>query len=87
MSPSLLAGTLQAAYLAEQHSDRATRLAANEFLHAVTLWIVGEPNAALHPASSACIQHFTDRMQLGMVLALRSLFIACLPCWQLASFG
>eukprot|EP00891_Asterochloris_glomerata_P007060 jgi/Astpho2/7060/Aster-x0303 len=31
----------RAAYLAEQHSDRATRVAANEFLHAVTLWIVG----------------------------------------------
>ena len=56
---------MQAAYLAEQHSDRATRVAANEFLHAVTLWIVGEPNVALHSASSAYIHHFTKSVQLG----------------------
>ena len=68
MSSSLLACTMQAAYLAEQHSDRATRVAAYEFLHAVTLWIVGEPYAALHSASSAYIQHLNK--QLGMVLAL-----------------
>ena len=73
MSTSLLACTMQAAYLAEQHSDRATRVAANEFLHAVTLWIVGEPDATLHSASSAYIQHFTDLVQLGMVLALCTL--------------
>ena len=85
-SSFLLACTLQAAYLAEQHSDRATRLAANEFLHAVTLWIVGEQYAALPSASSDDIQHFTERMQLGLVLALCSLFTLCVPCQQLAPF-
>ena len=79
MSSSLLACTMQAAYLAEQHSDRATRVAAYEFLHAVTLWIVGEPYAALHSASSAYIQHLNK--QLGMVLALPpcELFAVCVP--------
>ena len=34
---------LQVAQLAETSRDRATRVAACEFLHAVTLWMVGKP--------------------------------------------
>ena len=35
---------VQVAQLAETGRDRATRVAACEFLHAVTLWMVGAPS-------------------------------------------
>lgn len=47
----------QVSELAEKAADRATRVAACEFLHAITLWMIGKPSFNFPLLSTAQALH------------------------------
>jgi hypothetical protein len=53
---------VQIARIAEHGADRAARVAACEFLHATTMWMVGEP--CISPKPACCVSVFVGTIRL-----------------------